>query len=173
MHGSVTRLKLAAACAVLPLAVAMTAQSAFATMAGTYTGTNNEGYPVQVVVASVNGGLAVTGISDEGAVYCDGLQAATYGVGVGLAGQPIVKRRATIDLLVTSLYFHSDLKFGGGGLHGKIQFAVPLFNKTKEPPKMACAAKTMKQTFTATIGGATFHAPPAGTAYAVPAAVLK
>ena len=170
MQVFMARLGRAAVMCALPLAVSLVSPSAFAQKAGTYTGENSEGYEVQVVVANVNGSLAVTGMSDAGAIYCKGVEAGGEGLYIGLSGQPIMDRKATIDLLDSSLYFHGDLKFRGDKVKGTIDFSVPVFSGTKEPPKKACAAKAMKQTFTATLGGQAMHPLPAGTAYAVPLA---
>ena len=43
---------------------------AYAQQAGTYTGTNSEGYGLEVVVAGSPGSYAITGVSDGGNVYC-------------------------------------------------------------------------------------------------------
>ena len=157
--------------AVVPAAMLlMGASSALAQKAGTYTGTNDEGDEVQVLVQSQGGGLAVTAMSDGGAVYCHGVQAASYGVEVGLSGAPITDGAASISVFVTTLYYASDMTFSGSSVKGTIEFAVPLFTGTTEPPKKACAAKTKKQHFTATLTSDEVHAPAPGTVVARPIA---
>ena len=156
------------AVAVILGATAALAPAARAQHVGTYIGTNNEGDQVEVAVAEVNGGLAVTGMSDSGAVYCRGTQVSSYGVDVGLAGQPITNGQATVQVSVINLYFGSDLTFSGNKVKGTIVFVVPVLTGTLEPPKKACAATSGKQHFEATLSDDAVLAVSPRTASAVP-----
>ncbi len=173
MHRSMRAVTWAVAYAMLPLAVTMAANPAFAQQAGVYTGTNSEGYEVEVVVSPTNGGLAVTGGADTSAVYCHGQQVATYGIIVGLDGQPIVDGKANVKILSANVSFHNKVTFQGNEVTGTIRFAVPIFDTTNQLPGRACAARSVEETFTATLGDSDFHVPPAGTAIAVPVAATR
>src|SRR5277367_3137427 len=68
---------------LLPCAFLLAAPAAFAQKVGHYKGTNNEGYEVDVYVATSGDGLAVTGVEDSGTVYCKGTAAGVWSIAIG------------------------------------------------------------------------------------------
>jgi hypothetical protein len=139
---------------LLPLAALLASPAAMAQKIGTYTGTNNEGDEVQVVVASDgNGGLEISGLGDGGTVYCTQSNT-TYGYGVGFSGNlaEIMGKKATFDQGYTNVAMNSNFKFKGNNVSGKMQFSVPILDSFT----VAEACATKPQTFTASFGGA-FH----------------
>ena len=151
---------------VVAAALLAVAPAAFAQKAGTYIGTNNEGDEVEVVVAAGGGGFNLTGMSDSGTVYCKGTEVGGWGVAIGTS-DPITNGGVTLTVFVSTLYYTSTMTFKGKNVSGTIDFAVPVFSGTQQPPKKACSAATKKQTFTATLSNTTSVTPPKG-AYAWP-----
>jgi len=139
---------------LLPLAALLAAPAAMAQKIGTYTGTNNEGDEVQVVVASDgNGGLEISGLADGGTVYCTQSNT-SYGYGVGFSGSlaEIMGKKATFDMGYTNVAMMSNFTFKGNNVKGKMQFSVPILDSFT----VAEACATKPQTFTATFGGASY-----------------
>jgi hypothetical protein len=157
---------------LLPGVLLLVAPAAFAQTAGHYQGTNNEGYQVDVYVATDGGGLAVTTVDGAGTVYCKGQAAGVWSVEVGTTA-PITDGAASIDVLAVNLYYASALTFSGQKVKGTVTFAVPEFFSTAEPPKTACAGATKKQKFTATYVGTESRAPGPRTAQAWPIGTIR
>jgi hypothetical protein len=156
---------------LLPCMLLLAAPAAFAQQVGHYQGTNNEGFEVDVYVATSGDGLAVTEVVDDGTVYCKGTAGGIWGVEV-LPTAPISDGAASIDLLDVNLYYNSAIQFSGNNkVKGTITFAVPEYVSTVQPPKTACSAITKKQKFTATYVGTETRAPGPGAARAWPASV--
>jgi hypothetical protein len=144
---------------LLPCMVLLAAPAAFAQQVGHYQGTNGEGYQVDVYVSTSGDGLAVTGMDDSGTVYCKGTAAGVWGVDIGTTA-PISDGAASIDLLDVNLYYSTAIQFSGNTkVKGTIQFAVPEYVTTAQPPKTACSGITKKQKFTATYVGTETRAP--------------
>jgi len=144
---------------LLPCAFLLAAPAAFAQKVGHYQGTNNEGYEVDVYVATSGDGLAVTGVEDAGTVYCKGAAAGVWSVAISTTA-PISDGAASIDLLDVNLYYDTAIEFSGTTkVKGTIQFAVPEYVSTMQPPKTACSGITKKQKFTATYVGTETRAP--------------
>ena len=158
---------------LLPCAVLLAAPAAFAQQVGHYQGTNNEGYQVDVYVSTSGGGLAVTDVDDAGTVYCKGTAAGVWSVAIGTTA-PISGGAASIDLLDVNLYYNTAIQFTGTTkVKGTIQFAVPEYVTTAQPPKTACSGITKKQRFTATYVGTETRAPGPVAARAWPVSTAR
>ena len=131
------------------IAASMIALPAFAQKIGTYTGTNDEGDQVEVVVSAASGGgFEITGLSDGGTVYCLGGTDIGYGVGFGGDLAAITDGKASYTELFTTVAVSSTFKFTGSEVTGKIKFSVPILLTARKG--VACATKP--QTFKATFG---------------------
>jgi len=158
---------------LLPCVVLLAAPAAFAQKVGHYQGTNNEGYQVDVYVATSGDGLAVTDVDDAGTVYCKGQAAGVWSVAIGTTA-PISDGAASIDLLDVNLYYDMAMQFSGDKkVTGTITFAVPEYVTTMQPPKTACSGITKKQKFKATYVGTETRAPGPVAARAWPVSVAR
>ena len=158
---------------LLPCMFMLAAPAAFAQQAGHYQGTNNEGYQVDVYVATSGDGLAVTGVDDAGTVYCKGTAAGVWSVAISTTA-PISDGTASIDLLDVNLYYDTAIQFSGDNkVSGTITFAVPEYVSTVQPPKTACSGITKKQKFKATYVGTETRAPGQVTARAWPVSITR
>lgn len=129
----------------------LVAAPALAQMAGTYTGMNNEGQGVQVVVAAASGGgFEITGISDGGTVYCTARKTYGYGIAFGGLSVPIVGGKAAYKDVATTVAIKATFSFKGTTVKGGMTFTVPILLTAKT----AAACATKPQTYTATLGGA-------------------
>jgi hypothetical protein len=134
---------------LLPCMFLLAAPAAYAQKVGHYQGTNNEGYQVDVYVATSGDGLAVTDVDDAGTVYCKGTAAGVWSVAIATTA-PISDGAASIDLLDVNLYYDTAIQFTGDDkVSGTIQFAVPEYVSTVQPPKTACSGITKEQKFKA------------------------
>jgi hypothetical protein len=157
-----TNFRSLAQCA-LPAAVLLVAPAALAQQAGTYTGTNSEGYGLEVVVAGSNGSFAITGVSDGANVYCKQTEIGGWGLGIG-TNDPITGHKATLNINDTTVYYQGAFNFKGNTVIVKQLFEVPVLTGTKTPPKTACAASSGNITTTLTLSG-TETRPPSSTVF--------
>jgi hypothetical protein len=134
------------------------AVSAYAQKAGTYTGTNSEGYSLEVVVAGSPGSYAITGVSDSANVYCKATEIGGWGLGIG-TDDPISGNKATLNIDYNTVYYNGTFSFSGNNVKVKQLFVVPVLTGTKTPPKTACAASTGNITTTLTLSGDASKAP--------------
>jgi hypothetical protein len=143
--------------ALLPAALVLAAP-AYAQKAGTYSGTNNEGYTIEVVVAGSKGNFAITGVSDSANVYCGKTEIGGWGLGIG-TNDPLNGHKGTLNINDTTIWYQGYFDFTGNTVKVKQEFEVPVLSGTGSPPKKACAAKTGYITTTLTYGGDATRAP--------------
>jgi hypothetical protein len=155
-----------AACG-LAVSIVLAAPAALAQQAGTYTGTNSEGYGLEVVVAGSQGNYEITGVSDGGNVYCKTTEIGGWGLGIG-TDDPITGNTATLNINYDTVYYQGSFKFSGDKVVVKQLFVVPVLTGTKTPPKTACGASTGTSTTTLTLSGAETRAPGPTVVHAAP-----
>jgi len=156
----------------LATAILLTAPAAMAQQAGTYTGTNSEGYSLEVVVNGTQGNYAITGISDGANMYCKAAEVGGWGLGIG-TDDPITGNKATLNINDTTVYYEGSFKFSGDKVVVKQLFEVPVLTGTKTPPKTACAATSSNQTTTLTLSGAETRAPGPTIFHAAPINIAR